>query len=44
MVPDIPSIFTIPCKEGDNILFVVEEYFERCGIELQFNELIPLKC
>lgn len=35
-------LYKIPCKQGDNILIRVEDYFEENRIETKFDELIAI--
>jgi hypothetical protein len=35
-------LFKIPCKYGDSILLLVEEYFRANNIEIRFTELLAI--
>lgn len=43
MVDGVPqSIAEIPCVVGENILLLIEDYFNSNDIDIEFDELIPL--
>ena len=35
-------LFKIPCKYGDNVLLLVEDYFQENNIKIKFTELLAI--
>ena len=35
-------LYEIPCRRGDSILLLVEDYFQKNNIEIRFTELLAI--